>query len=234
MTDLMSFKKEMTISSREIAELTGKQHKNVLVDCDKLNEAYRNMSLAVISADLFTDNMNRQQRQYQLTKIQTFDLMTGYSIELRIKVNRRWEELENATPKVWTLEESLRHQLKLIEQNKILSAKIQENASKVIFADAVAGSSNSILVREFAKALSDDGFKIGQNRLFSWMRVKGYLNGKNEPYQNYIEQGLFEVIERIVGASNQTFTTRTTKITGKGQTYFAEKIRSGMGQGRFL
>lgn len=86
-----------TMSSREIAELTGKQHKHVLVDCEKLNESYANMGLAEISADLYKDAYGREQKCYSLTRMQTFDLMTGYNVELRIKVNRRWEELETKT-----------------------------------------------------------------------------------------------------------------------------------------
>lgn len=111
------------------------------------------------------------------------------------------------------------------QQLQIAESTIETNKPKVVFAEAVAGSDNLILIRQFAKVLSDNGFKIGQNRLFVWFRDNNYLSYKNEPYQNVIEQGLFEVIERTVGAADQTFTTRTTKITGKGQIYFSKKIR---------
>jgi phage antirepressor YoqD-like protein len=171
--------------------------------------------------------MNRQQKAYNLTKIQTFDLMTGYSAELRIKVNRRWEELESKEQlrSLPTRSELAQMVIDVESENLALEAKIESDKSKVVFADSVHGSSNSILVREFAKVLSDDGFNIGQNRLFAWLRDQAFINKKNEPYQNFIEQGLFEVIERTIGSADETFTTTTTKITGKGQTYFAEKVR---------
>ncbi len=102
---------------------------------------------------------------------------------------------------------------------------IEENKPKVVFANSVTGSNNSVLIRQFAKALSDDGFEIGQNRIFELLREKGYLSRNNEPYQNYVAQGLFEVITRVIGDSDRTFTTQTTKITGKGQVYFAKKIK---------
>ena len=102
---------------------------------------------------------------------------------------------------------------------------IEENKPKVVFADSVVGSSNSILVRDFAKVLCDDDFKIGQKRLFEWFRGNKYLMNDNSPYQNYVDMGLFEVIERSVGSGTETFTSRTTKITGKGQVYFAKKIK---------
>ncbi|MFK5981437.1 MAG: phage antirepressor KilAC domain-containing protein [Flavobacteriaceae bacterium] len=83
-----------------------------------------------------------------------------------------------------------------------------------------------MLIRQFAKDLSDDTFKIGQNRLFEWMRKNKYLQNSNEPYQNYIDMGLFEVITRSVGSGIETFTTKTTKVTGRGAVYFAKKIKS--------
>lgn len=74
-----------------------------------------------------------------------------------------------------------------------------------------------------------DGFKIGQNRLFRWLREHGYLHAhgarRNQPYQRYIDNGWFEVIERTV--NNPDGTTRitlTTKITGKGQVALTPKI----------
>lgn len=90
----MLIPKDQTMSSREIADLTGKQHKNVLVDCDKLNADYKEMGMAEISAVNYTAENGQEYREYKLTRMQTFDLMTGYNTKLRIKVNRRWEELE--------------------------------------------------------------------------------------------------------------------------------------------
>lgn len=84
----------VTMSSREIASLTGKEHRNILRDCDELNESYEKLGLLKIEQTTYKDVWNREQREYRLTRMQCFDLMTGYSRELRIKVNRRWEELE--------------------------------------------------------------------------------------------------------------------------------------------
>ena len=108
----------------------------------------------------------------------------------------------------------------------IANTKIESDKPKVVFAESVIGSSNSILVRQFAKDLCDDGFEIGQNRLFDCFREKKYLNVDNEPYQQYVAQGLFEVITRTIGSGSETFTTKTTKITGSGQVYFANKIKN--------
>lgn len=89
---------EQTMSSKEIAELTGKQHGHILRDCDKLNEKYENLQLSKIGETFIIRDLpnggSKEERVYLLTKMQCFDLMTGYNTELRIKVNRRWAELE--------------------------------------------------------------------------------------------------------------------------------------------
>lgn len=114
---------------------------------------------------------------------------------------------------------------KALNQVNILSEKIRNDEPKIVFANSVSGSNGSILIRKYAKDLCDQGFNIGQNRLFQWFRYKGYLNPHNEPYQEYVDRGLFEVITRTIGSGENTLTKKTTKITGKGQVYFANKIK---------
>lgn len=113
---------------------------------------------------------------------------------------------------------------KTIDQEKALAAA----APKVLFADCVTGSEKSILVADLAKILKQNGIEIGQNRLFVWLRDHGYLCSKgayyNRPTQKAMELGLFEVIERTIGAPDKELTTFTTKVTGKGQLYFVNKF----------
>jgi anti-repressor protein len=123
--------------------------------------------------------------------------------------------------KAWILEQEAAK-----KQLDVANEKIEQDKPKVVFAESVIGSSNSILVRQFAKDLCDDNFEIGQNRLFEWFRENKYLNDQNEPFQCFVSQGLFEVITRAIGSGTETFTTKTTKITGKGSVYFANKIKS--------
>lgn len=145
--------------------------------------------------------------EYRKQKKQSFSLPQTFSEALRLLADTKERE-EKA----------------LLELNTA-TQKIIADQPKVLFADSVTGSSNSILVRQFAKDLCDSNFEIGQNRLFEWFRQKGYLNSENEPFQNYVSQGLFEVITRTIGSGNDTFTTKTTKVTGRGQVYFAKKIK---------
>lgn len=91
---IINIKDEMRMSSREIAELTNKRHDHVCRDILNLNESYGKMSLPKVGESDYTNDRGKSYRQYLLTKMQTFDLLTGYSAELRITVNRRWEKLE--------------------------------------------------------------------------------------------------------------------------------------------
>lgn len=93
---------------------------------------------------------------------------------------------------------------------------------KTIFADAVSHSDSCILVGELAKRIRQNGFEIGQNRLWKWMRENGYIcKGSNTPTQRAMEKGLFRVVERTVMAGDGlTRAVFTTKVTGKGQQHF--------------
>ena len=230
MTELQLNDKEMTMTSREIAELTEKQHKNV---CRDIRVMLEELEIDAPKFELiYLDALNREQTEYKLNKQFTLTLVSGYNTKLRHAIVQRWQELESQNvPAQMTYIESLKALIEAEEEkdrmrleNFSLERKILEDKPKVVFADAVTGSTNLILVREFAKVLSGQGITIGQNKLFQWFRDNNYLSSKNEPYQQYVAAGYFEVIERVIGDGNNTFTTTTTKITGAGQTYFASKI----------
>lgn len=121
----------------------------------------------------------------------------------------------------------------LIEAQNVLAAKdkqIEQMKPKALFADAVATSHTSILVGELAKILKQNGIEMGQKRLFAWLREKGYLIKRqgtdyNMPTQKAMELGLFEIKEgSYVNGSGVNITTKTPKITGKGQQYFINKF----------
>lgn len=113
---------------------------------------------------------------------------------------------------------------------KRLESKVEADAPKVLFADAVSASKTSILVGELAKLLKQNGVDIGQHRLFRWMRENGYLirrNGTdfNMPTQKSMDLGLFTVKETAITHSDGTVTvSKTTKVIGKGQQYFIQKF----------
>ncbi len=116
-------------------------------------------------------------------------------------------------------------QMMLDHKDKI----IEEMKPKALFADAVNTSKQSILVGDLAKLISQNGVRVGQNRLFAYLRDNGYLHKAgsqyNRPTQRYIDQGLFEVKESShTNPDGSIRLTFTTKVTGKGQQYFVNKF----------
>lgn len=114
-------------------------------------------------------------------------------------------------------------------RRKELEAKVKAAQPKILFADAVETSHTSILVGDLAKLLNQNGVDIGQKRLFNYMRENGYLiksgASKNMPTQKSMDMELFEVKERTINNPDGSVRiTKTTKVTGKGQTYFINKF----------
>lgn len=116
------------------------------------------------------------------------------------------------------------------EHNLVLEQQVKENKPKVLFADSVAGSDNSILVGELAKLLKQNGIDVGQNRLFKWLRNNGYLIKKsgesyNLPTQKSMDLEILDIKKRVINnPDGSSKITRTPKVTGKGQQYFINKF----------
>lgn len=235
MKELLNLQKEQTMSSREIAEYTGKQHAHVMESIRNMADAWERVGQSKFRLTYYTDQWNRQQPQYELTKRECLYVATKYNDEARAKLIIRWEELEKqnhlaldfSNPKIvlqlaqnWAREQELR---------LIAEAKNEADAPKVLFTDAVIGSKSSCLIGELAKIITQNGYEIGQNRLFKWLRENGYLGTRGEnyniPHQQYIEQGLFELKKGTrSGNDGVMHTTITPKVTGKGQVYFVNKF----------
>lgn len=234
---------ELKISSREIAELTGKRHRNVLRDCDVLNEKYSKLSLRKAADDVdtsrdveyerykreqykylksstfgvlnnfFNSSVNvypkiemgyytlqstgsQKHREFYLTKTQTFDLMTGYNLELRIKVNRRWEELERQQREAhssYTSKDVLCELIAKIDENKKLRAENELMLSKAKFYDDVMGSESLVDIKNVADVLNFKG--VDRIKLFEFLRNKSVLMNDNLPYRKYVKLGYFNVVE---------------------------------------
>lgn len=112
------------------------------------------------------------------------------------------------------------------EKRKALEAQIESQKPAALFTGAVETSKTSILIGELAKMLKQNGINIGQNRLFAWMREKGYLIKRkgtdyNMPTQRSMDMGLFEIKETTINNPDGSIKiSKTPKVTGKGQVYF--------------
>ena len=117
------------------------------------------------------------------------------------------------------------------EQEKVkeLSARVEADYPKVLFADSVSASHTSILIGELAKLLRQNGVEVGQNRLFEKLREEGYLmkegSSRNMPTQKSMELELFEVKETTINRTDGGIDIKKTpKVTGHGQVYFVNKF----------
>lgn len=137
-----------------------------------------------------------------------------------IEVEKQWNSPERVIAR------GLIESQKMIEN---LNQQVIEMKPKALFADAVSSSKESILIGQLAKLIRQNGYDIGQNRLFFWLRENGFLiksgSRYNHPTQKAMDLGLFEVKERtITNPDGSIRITLTTKVTGKGQIYFVNKF----------
>jgi phage antirepressor YoqD-like protein len=86
-------------------------------------------------------------------------------------------------------------------------------------------SGESILIRELAKIACKDGLNTGEHRLYRALRQWKLLNANNEPYQQYINSGYFEIVETPYDTEYGVRLARTTKVLPKGQQYIINKLQ---------
>ena len=230
---------EPVASSRQIAESFGKEHKHVLRDIENLigGESKIGLSSMFFKSE-YISAQNKKLPEYLMNRDGFSLLVMGFTgkaaLEWKLKYIQAFNEMEKKLAQRPQLSRSELMAQALIAAHDELEHKdrqIAELTPKGIFADAVSASKKSILVGELAKLLCQNGVQIGQNRLFSWMRERGYLikdpkrSDYNMPTQRAVEQGLFEIKETtVVHSDGHTSINKTPKVTGKGQIYFVNQF----------
>lgn len=222
----------LSMSSAEIAEVTGKQLSHVNRDIISMaSELYPEMdNLDSVGIFISRKLMNGRSviEGIRLDRNNTECLITGYSAQLRMKVIARLRELEQLSkpqlPDFTNPAAAARAWADQVDAVMQLESKVAADAPKVDFADRVEKSSG-VLIGHFAKAIG-----VGPNRLFAWMRANGYLiatagSRYNTPYQKYLERGYFDVTEGSYEANGETRASFTTHITGKGQLRITEALK---------
>lgn len=206
----------------------------------------RRLDDGVISNNPITDNLGRQQVANFVNEDGLYDVILD-SRKPEAKQFRKWITSEvlptirkhgaymtdNIIEKTLSDPDyliQLATTLKQERQQRIeAERKVAEAQPAVTFTQAVSGSASSCLIGELAKLIDQNGYPMGERRLFRWLREKGYLGTKGERYnipnQRYIEQGLFELKKGTRSGNNGVMhTTITSKVTGKGQVYFVNKF----------
>ncbi|HZG81583.1 MAG TPA: phage antirepressor KilAC domain-containing protein [Brevibacillus sp.] len=241
---------QLLVDSREVAEMTEKRHDHLIRDI----EGYKVIldQTPNLGADQFfiesayEAGTGKQYKCYLLTRKgcdMVANKMTGEKgVLFTATYVTRFEEMEKQLAAPTDLERFLLNPDTIIriaqnwkaEQELRIAAekKIEEDRPKVIFAEALETSRNSILIGELAKLLKQNGVDIGQNRLFERLRIEGYLMRTrderwNDPTQKALELGLFEIKKRSINNPDGSVrVVKTTKVTGKGQIYFINKYKS--------
>lgn len=228
-------------TSLVIADGTGVQHKNVLEMVKSNIGDFEEFGGVAFQTRPFETAggvqerkvalLNREQATLLMTYMRNNDVVRGF----KKRLVRAFSEMEKrlSAPALSGPELVARA---LIEAQNMLEEKdhqIKELAPKALFADAVAASEGSMLIREFAKELCQNGYETGERRLYEWFRNNGYLisansSDRNRPTQYSVERGWFEVTEHVVQAAGRDpFVSPVTRITGKGRQYFMKKLLGG-------
>ena len=237
MNELINIQNEITMTSLEIAELTGKQHGHIVRDIEEQLGQLGGLSKF---GDTYTHPQNKQvYKMYRLPKREVLILISGYSVQLRAKIIDKLEELEkqvrNQTPQLpQTYLEALESLVESEKRNQALQAKIDEDKPKVAFADSVASSDDTISIGQLAKLLKQNGIETGRKRLFDYFRKNGYLiKGKskdyNTPSQKAMEQGLFKIKEAVINMGDKAILSLSPRVTSKGQQYFIKHFTANKG-----
>ena len=188
------------------------------------------------NADYSTVSQKRENGGRTIEHDISIDMAKQICMIQRSEKGRQCRQYFIELEKAWnTPEQIFARALKMADERiHTLQVEVTEMKPKALFADAVSASHTSILIGDLAKLICQNGYTIGQKRLFTWLRDNGYLiksgNSRNMPTQRFLEQGLFEVKEsNVQNPDGSVRITKTTKCTGKGQVYFVNKFLMEIG-----
>ena len=227
---------EQRLDSREVAEMVGKEHKNIIRDIRGYLGEFSQLNLE--PSDFFIESTYKNERGkeypcYLVSKKGCEFIahkLTGVKgTEFTAKYINRFHKMEeviqgNVIPQGKEL-----LALAVLEAQKTIEekdAQIEEMKPHAILGQAITTANTSILVGDMAKILRQNGVNIGGQRFFEYLREKGYLIKRkgadwNLPTQRSMEMGLFEIKESVhIDGNGCNTISRTPKITGKGQNYF--------------
>lgn len=237
---------QVLTSSLLVADKFGKNHKHVLESIRELIKGCAEKSANPMFVEtVYIHPQNGQEYPMFIMNRDGFTLLamgfTGekalqFKLEYINAFNKMEEAIKNGgfnVPKSFRealllaaeQQEVIENQQKQIEEK---NAKIEADKPKVLFSEAVSASNKSILVRELAKLITQNGYQIGEKQLYERLRKAGYLcsvgESRNQPSQAYMNMGLFEIKKRIVMDGSESKVYNTTVVTPKGVMYFVNKF----------
>lgn len=226
------------ISSLEVAEMVGRNHADVMRD---VRNIIGHLGESRIAESYFVEStyLNIQNKElpcFLLTKKgcelygtrMTGEKGTRFAVRYIERFNQMEQQLTEMSRPSYEITDPVARATKWIEeeqQRQQLIQTVEEQKPMVMFANAIVGSTSSILIREMAVLLKQNGINMGQGRLFDYLRSNGYLvkrkgSDYNMPTQKSMNLGLFEIKETPVMRSTGSTISKTPKVTAKGQKYF--------------
>lgn len=242
-------KNELTLDSREVAEMVDKNHSHLLRDIRGYEESISTNpkldSLDFFIPNIYKDKKGEDRPSYLCTKKGCEFIahkLTGQkgAIFTATYINKFHEMERTISQDSYMIQDPVERAKKWIQeqrQKQLLELQIKEDKPKVLFAEAVENSDDVILVKEMAHIITQNGFSIGQNQLYQYLRDYGFLCKKEGdmyhlPTRRY--EHFFKVTKRLIQSSKGTMTKNTPKITGKGQLYFIDKFNSYKEKGKTI
>lgn len=237
---------QVLTNSLLVAEKFGKNHKHVLDSIRELMKGCAEKSANPMFVEsMYIHPQNGQEYPMYIMNRDGFTLLamgfTGekalqFKLEYINAFNKMEETIKNGSfnvPKSFRealllaaeQQEVIENQQKQIEEK---NAKIEADKPKVLFSEAVEASKKSILIRELAKIITQNGYQIGEKQLYERLRKAGYLcsvgESRNQPSQAYMNMGLFEIKKRVIVTGEESKVCTTTVLTPKGVRYFVNKF----------
>lgn len=216
MNQLIEMNGQMTMSTKEISDLTGKRHDNVMADARKM---LGEIGSPEISGG-YLDKQDRTQPCLMLNKDETMCLVAGYSTDLRFRIVKRWRELEEAKkPVELSRIEILQMALESERARVEAEAKLAIAAPKAEFVDRYVDATGSYGFRQAAKILS-----VKENWFADFLIEKEImyrLNKKLTAYSVHVDAGRF-VSRAGVGKNDHAFIE--SRFTAKGLQWVSGEI----------
>lgn len=229
--------------SLTISTVFKKEHRNVIRDIEtqleKLKEAGEgNWGVLNFERAQYQHPQNKQfYTKYLLTEeaftLVAMSYVTPEAMKFKVRFIEEFKKMKNKLQVLnkpsYMIEDPIKRAEKWIEEQKekqTIQKQLEQQKPLVNFAETCMASDKSLLVREVAKMISKQGILMGERRLFQKLRDwKLIFPNKNEPYQEYIDRGYFEISQGVKETSKGSFTWLTMRVTPKGQMYIINRLK---------
>jgi phage regulator Rha-like protein len=215
-----------TMTSKEIAELTGKNHADVMRDIRNLQDQVGTESIFALSFIIneLPNGGSKQLPMYSLDKKQTLLLISGYNALLRLKIINRWEELENKNLESYKVEDPIERAKAWIREQEAIKLQIQEaNAQKTIAENKIKLLTHVEKMYTATEIAKECGLSsaIALNMFLSQEKIHYKVNDTWVPYSEYSNKGYFHLKQEVLDTGKVIY---HRKITQMGREFIIDLV----------